>query len=184
MAQAGQHNYPCMWLRGLPPRSWTTPPECDAEFTERLFGEALNLPGVVATNGPLLVCGDGSGGANADDDRYRLCGWAWVALDRSSPFAPALRGGAQGPLAGPKQTNNRAELSALLSAFQHTEGPMDFWTDSEVLYKGWRRGRHTRPGGLSAHGDLWGQMKTALQERGQAEVQVYFMSSHQTALEA
>eukprot|EP00959_Pyramimonas_sp_CCMP1952_P280034 5854535-Pyramimonas_sp.AAC.1 len=29
MVQTRQHRYPRMWLRGLPPRSWTTTPECD-----------------------------------------------------------------------------------------------------------------------------------------------------------
>eukprot|EP00959_Pyramimonas_sp_CCMP1952_P018199 385488-Pyramimonas_sp.AAC.1 len=70
-----------MWLRGIPPRSWTTPPECDTEYKEELFGEALNMHRIVATDGPMTVCGDGSGRENADDERYRRCGWAWVALN-------------------------------------------------------------------------------------------------------
>eukprot|EP00959_Pyramimonas_sp_CCMP1952_P063664 1330218-Pyramimonas_sp.AAC.1 len=86
---------------------------------------------IVATDGPMTVCGDGSGGENADDERYRRCGWAWVALNTSNPSVPEVRGGGQGPLAGPRQTNNRAEITALLSALRHAAGPIDFWTDSE-----------------------------------------------------
>ena len=58
----------------------------------------------------------------------------------SSQTQPEERGAVTvarwGPLPGPRQTNNRAEIYALLDAIGNTEGPMEFWTDSTTVLKG------------------------------------------------
>eukprot|EP00959_Pyramimonas_sp_CCMP1952_P402112 8426173-Pyramimonas_sp.AAC.1 len=60
----------------------------------------------------------------------------------------------------------------------NTRGQLHYWTDSEVLYKGWMKGRHTRPASWSSMGDLWTEIGAALNDRGDSRVEVFWMNSH------
>ena len=73
----------------------------------------------------------------SSDRRYRRCGWGWALMRNDQ-----LRAAARGPLPGARQTNNRAELWALLHALQSSEGTVTYWTDSEVLLRGWNHKRY------------------------------------------
>ena len=82
------------------------------------------------------------------------------------------------------QTNNRAEFSAFISAMLNTRGRLHYWTDSEVLFKGWLAGRHTKPASWSSMGDLWVEIGAALSDRGHCRVEVLWMNSHLSLAES
>eukprot|EP00959_Pyramimonas_sp_CCMP1952_P357989 7495560-Pyramimonas_sp.AAC.1 len=63
---------------------------------------------------PLGIYGDGSGGKRSTDWRYRRCGWAWARLTTTTDGNYQLASARYGPQPSRRQTNNRAELWALL----------------------------------------------------------------------
>ena len=91
------------------------------------------------TPSPKYVCTDGSGGKFSADKRLRRCGWAWVVLKSKSGVesfkASDIVVGSQAysALEGNKQTVNRAELSAVLSACENVAGPMVLYSDSAYV---------------------------------------------------
>eukprot|EP00959_Pyramimonas_sp_CCMP1952_P112951 2361150-Pyramimonas_sp.AAC.1 len=101
------------------------PPPCTTEPSHICDGDILHGL-LTADDIPLHFCGDGSGGAMSADRRYRRCGWGWACMDQTT-----VRATMRGPLPGPRQTNNRAEMWALPSVLQNPQGPIIYWTDSE-----------------------------------------------------
>ncbi|CAK0877624.1 unnamed protein product, partial [Prorocentrum cordatum] len=55
-----------------------------------------------------------------------------------------LKAGQFGALPGARQTNNRAELFALIKCMEETRGPITFWTDSEITFLDWNAERDTK----------------------------------------
>ena len=181
-AQAGAESKPAFWLRGIPPKSWTTPPACDT-MDQNSF-ETITQPRLVGTKQkPLRICGDGSGGEYASDPRYRRCGWAWVEVHDSELSS---RGSNKGPLPGPRQSNNRAEMYAMIDALIQTKGPMTFWTDSDLLNIGWQKKKYQMKAYLGGNADLWHKLGKALEARGaeEDEVHVRHIQSHLSREEA
>eukprot|EP00959_Pyramimonas_sp_CCMP1952_P453095 9467683-Pyramimonas_sp.AAC.1 len=69
-------------------------------------------------------------------------------------------------------------MMSLVSVLRCTSGEVEFWTDSDILFRGWNRGRHLRPAGWSVNGDLWEALGSELQARGESVVTVHFLNSH------
>eukprot|EP00959_Pyramimonas_sp_CCMP1952_P062944 1315848-Pyramimonas_sp.AAC.1 len=86
----------------------------------------------------------------------------------------------RGPLPGPRQTNNRAEIWALLSVLQNSQGLIIYWTDSEVLMRNWRRKRHRAKKYHFGNGDIWMRIKGAIDHRGGGDecITIRHMQSH------
>eukprot|EP00959_Pyramimonas_sp_CCMP1952_P146220 3061310-Pyramimonas_sp.AAC.1 len=93
--------------------------------------------------------------------RYRRCGWGWVQMTGEQVAAAA-----RGPLPGPRQTNNRAELWALLHIIQHSTGRIIYWTDSAVLCRGWYNRRFSAKRHSKGNSDIRRRIKQAIQQRG------------------
>ena len=128
-----------------------------------------------------MICGDGSGGEYASDFRYRGCGWSWTVVGGSEQSLD-VQGSCHGPLAGARQTSNRAELCTLIHAASNTRGYITFWTDSLITLRGWRARRHLGAGYTSTNADLWGRLCKALDGRGGPDdmIDVWHIDSHQT----
>ena len=154
------------------PKKWTTPDPCDTEYAEEGTGNCEQIE--AAEGAELHIYGDGSGGPQASDARYRRCGWAWTVLDPAGHVAASKRG----PLAGPRQSSNRAEIQAFISAVRSSRGPMTYWTDSEVLCRGWRRRRHLHRRNADSNADLWQQVGKAVADRGPGDIQIHWIESH------
>ena len=106
-------------------------------------------------NHPIYCAGDGSGGEHSRDPRIRRAAWAWVQLAlpaSASAFADGAlaipRRYRRAAVAGPRQTVNRAELTAFADCLEQTEGDVVYITDSsyvqlnfgKVLGKRYRKG--------------------------------------------
>eukprot|EP00959_Pyramimonas_sp_CCMP1952_P467458 9491644-Pyramimonas_sp.AAC.1 len=87
----------------------TCPPPRTTERSHTCDGD-IQHGQLIADGVPLHFCGDGSGGAMSADRRCRRCGWGWACMSDTT-----VRAATRGPLPGPRQTNNRAEIWALLS---------------------------------------------------------------------
>ena len=100
--------FPCFWLRGLVPRSWTTGAVADAGDDGQV--QCLRA-GVFLDRSPLPAgvwfATDGSGGEDSSDPRMRRVSFAVVALDSAWHILGFIIGGVPG-----EQTVNRAELLA------------------------------------------------------------------------
>jgi len=89
------------------------------------------------------------------------------------------------PLAGPIQTNNRAELTAVLRALEIESRPVEIRTDSSYVFNGctryleaWRSEGWTRKGKDICNADLWQQVSTLLERRGKEEVAFVKVKGH------
>ena len=150
------------------------------------MGDVDNLEaGMEALAQPTVICTDGSGGEYSADPRYRRCGWSWAAVEFSMG-RPRVAAAKRGPLPGPRQSNNRAELYAVYSAISSTVGPLEMWTDSEIAIKGWRRRRFNAKGYEGSNSDIWAKIGGALRERpgGADAVQLHHIESHLTESQA
>ena len=146
-ATQGHETTPCLWLRGLPPASWTryTCPEGVSNF-ERKTGCWEDVEGQRGEDGFLDVFGDGSGGKHSADPRLRQCGVGVAVLQTFNDGEdPQLLAGIVAGLPGPRQTVPRAELWAFLLALRSTSGDLRYHTDNMPLVSGWSRGRHRLP---------------------------------------
>ena len=77
------------------------------------------------------------------------------------------------PLHGEQQTNNRAELLAVLRSFQLEIRPVEVRTDSAYVANGinrrpqrWKDNGWRRSGRLIINADLWQELGKLLEERG------------------
>ena len=187
-AAEGAKVMPCFWLRGLCPKEWTIPPDCTTVNNPSSIGEIANVETIHTTSGPTIISTDGSGGKQTSDRRYRRCGWSWVCLQQQNGWN--IRAAQYGPLPGRRQTNNRAELWAVLQAIRSTTGPLTIYTDSDVTIQGWQKELHLRHGQRRKNADIWDLIYVALCERAPAElhpakdIKLLHITSHMDAEEA
>jgi len=94
------------------------------------------------------------------------------------------------PLDGEKQTNNRAELLAVLRAFQLEARPLEIRTDSSYVANGinkhpqkWRSNGWQKKGKLIINADLWQQLGKLLAERMPGSYCVTKVKGHVDATE-
>ncbi|CAK0819041.1 unnamed protein product, partial [Prorocentrum cordatum] len=175
-ARQGQHEWAAFWLRGITPRSWATPPVCETEYQPTRSGSAANITNeehgdkLNLTEG-VMACGDGSGGKHGGDARCRRNGWSWTIMQNSGGIwqEAAI---AHGPLPGARQSNNGAEIAAVLDCLQSTEG--------DLVFTGWDSRKYIPMGYQKAHGDLWKTIRQRLEARGVAEVPVRHIGGHMT----
>ena len=73
-----RHPDPCFWLRGMVPKSWTSPSVPAPALETRVTGLFCHQP--VDVTG-LLIGTDASGGPNTRDPRLRAVGWSVVLCD-------------------------------------------------------------------------------------------------------
>ena len=162
-------NQPCVWLRGLLPRSWTqlSPPPDD-------HGEVVAGPPFDSSwfwEGRLVASGDASGGPYSSDKRLRRVGWAYSLFRASRGLdldgidhleAPTI---ATGALPGKSQTINRGELFAFLRFLVGTRGAEKalYVVDSSYVVKGVTRISAGR--GHASNVDLWRLVQQELSGR-------------------
>eukprot|EP00959_Pyramimonas_sp_CCMP1952_P188339 3938750-Pyramimonas_sp.AAC.1 len=131
----------------------------------------------------MIVRGDESGGEHGDDARYRRCGWSCVVMEKIGTTWGAAATVA-GSLPGPRQSNNRAEITAFLDCMQTTEGCLIFYTDSDIPCKGWHSKRYFITGYKKAMGDLCKKMRQIISTREVAEVRARHIESHMSREQA
>ena len=70
---------PCLWLRGILPKSWTqvSPPPEPAEEMKEYIGEFDHMDHIEC----LVAAGDVSGGEFYQDPRLRRIAWGWIVLN-------------------------------------------------------------------------------------------------------
>ena len=178
VAAASAETEACFWLRGLTPRHWRP---CDGgTFGGERFLYNIAEPTIEGTKpwdcGRLAGLGirlysDGSGGPNASDSMLRRCAWSVIALKGGKPLGNSLpfqewdlvaAWGA--PLEGKRQSANRAELAAFLSAAKATVGDGTIGGDNQEVIDGFWDGRW----GRQEHGpnqDLWHELGRAILAR-------------------
>lgn len=118
---------------------------------------------------------DGSGGANTSDVRLRRATWA-VIVKRGM----TMQGAVAGTLSGPVQTNNRAELRAVLAALENTNvlSPLVAHTDSQYVHdKFCRESTSDAAANLAANADLW---KEVWAHKAMRDVVVRKVKAHAT----
>jgi len=117
--------------------------------------------------------GDGSVGKYSKYQPITRCGVGvhYVNPHRQPVFDASM------PLPGEIQSNNRAEIYALLVAVRHIEyaGKIDFFIDNKPARNTYHKGKHRAR--LACHADLWSEM-FAILERKHIELNVYWMPSH------
>ena len=162
-AQVHASEWPCFWLRGLIPRSWTQVPEPPEEAPLWRMGVLPSLPSIWAF-------GDASGGKESSDPRLRRIGWAYTTQSAPAEATrprPPMQGraaaGAYGGLPGSKQTINRGDLQALLQLANDFEGDIDYVTDSAYVCRGMERLATKRL--PNSHKDLWRALRSLLRGR-------------------
>eukprot|EP00959_Pyramimonas_sp_CCMP1952_P101158 2116342-Pyramimonas_sp.AAC.1 len=111
------------------------------------------------------------------------CGWAWVRLRLGVDSEYQLAAGKRGPLPGPRQSNNRAELWAFFNCVKSTNDDLHFWTDSAALVAGWRNLRHQGPFNRGSNADAWQLIHKALINR-RGTISLLKIESHLTLEEA
>ena len=177
-------NQPCVWLRGLVPKSWA---QISAPAEEH--GETLTGPPADPSwfwEGQLVAAGDASGGPHSSDKRLRRVGWAYAlfrapegldidVIDRVG--VPTI---ATGALPGTAQTINRGELFAFLRFLIGSRGVAKalFITDSAYVVKGVTRISAAR--GHGSNVDLWRCVTQELQGR---QVACFKIESHMSIAE-
>ena len=128
--------------------------------------------------GRVVVFTDGAC-TNNQDSRLRRAGYgAFWARDHPLNFGQAL--------AGPVQTNQRAELQAVLKVLDLEKRPLEIRTDSRYVLNGCRFRRHLwRSQGwrLVEHGDLWELVDAHLLGRAPDAVTVVKVKGHATWLQ-
>ncbi len=156
-AAAEWEQWPCFWLRGLPPRQWTAfhctlPAQGDAQYSGASPAEPMDLPigAVLAT--------DGSGGTFSSEPRLRRCGWGFAILD---PSGNLLASGS-GPLTSWRQTVPLAELEAATQLALSTKGDLTFHVDATYVLRGVRRGSASVP---KRHSYQWQRFWAAVGDR-------------------
>ncbi len=115
---------PCLWLRGIMPKSYTHIPKDDIA-QRRIFYCEGNCPPLGEWPSGVYYC-DGSGGEYGAFPSARRCGVAIASLDDSHQF----HFGIKYPLPGEVQTVPRAELSAMVTLVEIAE------VDSIIIYIG------------------------------------------------
>ena len=95
----------------------------------------------------------------------------YVDLDKTPTYNMST------PLPGEIQTNNRAEIYAILIVVQNLElaGKVDFFTDNKIARDTYNKGKNRAR--LANHADLWSEIFRNIEEK-YIDVTVYWMPSH------
>jgi len=105
--------------------------------------------------------GDGSGGKYSKYEPITRCGVGlhYVSLEKTPLIDASM------PLPGKMQTNNRAEIYAILLAVKNVEiaGKIDFFTDNKPARNTYNKGR--RRAILACHADLWSEIFTIIETK-------------------
>lgn len=139
-----------------------------------------NRYGEFYSAGRVIVFTDGACRGNQwKRARAAGCGAFWA---EDHPF------NLSSPLEGDEQTNNRAELRAVLHVVQVEVRAVEIRTDSAYVHNGvtkymckWRTRRWRRKNRPMTNADLWEQLDTALQGRNEGSVLVTKVLAHATA---
>ena len=129
--------------------------------------------GRIRAPGLLWAGCDGSGGRFSRNARLRRCGYAFVIFSSEGRVLLSL----QAPLPGPKQTVPRAEISALIEVFNHTEGDILICSDCKHVVDIFNKGASYLTTILE-NKDLWTELKLALDNRS-GSVSVEWCPSHE-----
>ena len=130
-------------------------------------------------NGRIVVYTDGAARNNQHKLlRYSGCGAYWGP---GHPFNVSA------PIEGVEQTNNRAELAAVVTTLQIEVRPVEVRTDSKYVYDGvsqhrakWRKNNWTIKGRKMRNADLWAQLDHILEARPVESVQITKIRGHTT----
>jgi len=160
----------CFWLRGLVPKGWTTTGPLPQESLQQREGVFL---GSKPFGGEYFT--DGSGGLHTADPRLRRCGWAVVSATKSAQERAVLEGALWGTLSD-WQTVPRAELYAVIMAVEHTNGPIQVYSDCKYVVDGYHRGKDSTIHG--SNGDLWVRLWAACAARACGEVKLTKVKAH------
>lgn len=81
------------------------------------------------------------------------------------------------PLPGEIQTNNRAEIYAILIVVQNLElaGKADLFTDNKIARDTYNKGKHRAE--IANHADLWSEIFQQIDDK-YLDITVYWMPSH------
>jgi len=114
--------------------------------------------------------GDGSGGKYSKYPPITRCG---VGVHYVNPLKQPVFDASM-PLPGEIQSNNRAEIYAILIAVSHIEqaGKIDFFTDNKPARNTYNKGKHRAR--LACHADLWSEI-FAIIDRKHIELNVFWM---------
>jgi len=117
--------------------------------------------------------GDGSGGRYAQYPSLTRCGVGvhYVDLDKKPTYKMST------PLPGEVQSNNRAEIYAILIAVQNIElaGIIDFFTDNKIARDTYNKGKDRAR--LANHADLWSGIFQHIENK-YIDLRVYWIPSH------
>lgn len=129
---------------------------------------------------PLNVYTDGACTKNGQDGARAGWGVFFAANDSRNISARLI---------GEVQTNNRAELTAVLWAFRYAlthSGPIIIWTDSSYCRNGWTSWIHgwvardwkKSDGKPVANQDLWQQVWALLQHQSNSHISIRWIKGH------
>eukprot|EP00959_Pyramimonas_sp_CCMP1952_P121377 2538185-Pyramimonas_sp.AAC.1 len=68
-----------------------------------------------------------------------------------------------------KPTSERRKFGRYETASGARRGPLQYWTDSEIVYNGWVARRSQRPAEAGTNGDAWKEIEREFQQRGPAD---------------
>ena len=122
--QKKHQDLPCLWLRGMVPKAWTTPQVPASALETRVTGAFCSQP--VDVTG-LFIGTDASGGPNTRDPRLRAVGWSVVLCKRTEDRLVEL--GSISGLLPPGSTVPQGESLAIIHALKATTGAMDLTCD-------------------------------------------------------
>ena len=122
--QKKHQDLPCLWLRGMVPKAWTTPQVPASALQTRVTGAFCSQP--VDVTG-LVIGTDASGGPNTRDPRLRAVGWSVVLCKRTEDRLVEL--GSISGLLPPGSTVPQGESLAIIHALMATTGVMDLTCD-------------------------------------------------------
>jgi len=168
-AEAGCVNYPCFWLRGLVPKSFTlVPPEHQPVKDVDL--QFINYESVDWHSDTYY--GDASGGKYTQYNQLRRCGVGIAVVnDRGE-----LIFGLHTPLPGNIQTVSRGELYAVLLVVKHTlSHSVHFITDNKGVYSVFHNGPIAAAN--SANCDLWALFFQCVSDK-HINLSIRWMPSH------
>lgn len=177
-ARAGCLDMPCLWLRGLVPRSLTRVDVPCPHVTEVTF-VGSHPPGEWPAG---TYWTDGSGGKYGSIRALRRCG-SGVAVVRLTPAGDVeFAWGAFAPLAGEKQTVPRSELAACIMVISRVaagDGPVEIVTDSLLTWEVHSKGPEAFTSS-TANGDLWQVFWSHSERLGHDRVKLRWVKAHAT----
>ncbi|CAE8636270.1 unnamed protein product [Polarella glacialis] len=169
-------NFNCADGRAAPVVDFTgADSERDAAQQPRLTTEVET-----ACEGRVVVYTDGAARDNQRRNLRRAGLGAYWGKDHAWNVSEALL--------GPVQTNNRAELAAVIRTLEIDKRPLDIRTDSKYVFDGvavnmvvWENSNWKRNGREVSHKDLWQRLSKLLSERQPGQVTVKKIKGHATA---